>query len=128
MKQKLLLFAGATVGGLAGYLLFFWILRQGFYALILPGCLVGFGAGLFPTRSVGACITCGTLALALGLLAEWRFAPFIKDPSLLFFVSHIQDLKPLTLIMIAVGGFIGFYGPFRYSKLENSKAEMTDGK
>ena len=113
MKEKLLLFMGALAGGLAGYFLFFWILRQGFYGIILPGCLLGFGAGLFPSRSVGACVACGVLALGLGLFAEWRSAPFIKDPSLLYFISHIHDLKPITLLMILVGGIVGFYGPFR---------------
>jgi hypothetical protein len=114
MREKILLFAGALAGGVLGYFLFFWILRQGFYGIILPGCLLGFGAGLFPNRSPGACVVCGVLALALGLFTEWRFAPFKQDSSGLFFISHFYELKPITLIMIAAGGFIGFYGPFRH--------------
>ena len=72
MKEKLLLLVSAAAGGVAGFFLFFWIVRQGFYGIILPGCLVGFGAGFFPSRSVGLCVLCGVMALAFGLFAEWR--------------------------------------------------------
>ena len=113
MKANLLAFVGAIAGGLVGYFAFFWIARQGFYGLILPGCLLGIGAGLFPTRSVAVCIVCGLSALALGLFTEWRFAPFIQDNGLRYFLSHIHQLKPITLVMIGAGAFIGFYSPFR---------------
>ena len=52
-------------------------------------------------------------ALVLSLFCEWRFAPFIKDNSLGYFLTHVHELKPITLIMIAVGTFIGFWIPFR---------------
>src|SRR6266404_2746198 len=101
------------IGGLVGYFAFFWIARQGFYGLILPGCLLGVGASMFPNRSAAVCVASGLLALALGLFTEWRFAPFVKDSGLLFFLSHMHQLRPITLIMIGAGAFIGFYAPFR---------------
>src|SRR5262245_60278425 len=122
MKEKLLPLAGACVGGLGGYFLFFWIARQGFYGVMLPGCLLGIGAGFFPTRSVAVCVVCGVVALMLGFFTEWRFAPFSKDQSLSFFVSHLHELRPITLIMIVLGGFIGFYGPFQRG------GRMTNGE
>src|SRR5690349_13455261 len=82
MKQSVFVLIGAVAGGLVGYFGFLWIARQGFYALVLPGGLLGIGASLSPNRSTASCITCGVLALALGLLAEWQFAPFIKNGSL----------------------------------------------
>ena len=129
MKQKILLFAGACVGGVAGYFLFFWIVRQGFYALMLPGVLVGFGAGLFPTRSIGPCVACGILALALGVFTEWRLAPFKHDGSLPYFLSHVHQLRPLTLIMIVLGGVIAFYTPLRRNRGDVARdPEMTNVK
>jgi hypothetical protein len=112
MKDKLLVLGGATVGGLIGYFGFLWIAQQGFYALVLPGGLVGMGAGLFRNRSVPICVICGILALGLGLLAEWQFAPFIKNGSLGYFLTHVHQLRALTLIMIAAGTFIGFWAPY----------------
>jgi hypothetical protein len=117
MKENVFAFAGAIVGGLVGYLAFFWIVRQGFYGLILPGALLGLGAGIFPNRSTVLCVICGFLALALGLLAEWRFEPFIKDEGLIYFLTHVHQLRPITLIMIAAGAFIGFWSPFRHREV-----------
>jgi hypothetical protein len=118
MKQNLLVLAGAIAGGLIGYLGFLWITRQGFYALVLPGALVGVGASLFSIRSTGLCIVCGLLALAFGFLAEWRFAPFIANGSFGYFVTHIHQLKPITLLMIAAGAVIGFWAPLSRRQLD----------
>src|SRR5208283_756412 len=108
MQRNMVVLIGAVAGGLVGYFGFFWIARQGLYALVLPGGLLGVGASLFANRSTVMCIVCGLLALALGFLAEWQFAPFISDGSLSYFVTHLYQLKPITLIMIAAGAFIGF--------------------
>ena len=104
------------MAGSLGYFVFFWIARQGFYGLILPGGLLGLGASVFKTKSTAVSVLCGLLALALGLFTEWRFAPFVKDGSLGYFVLHIHRLSPVTLIMIGVGAFIGFWAPFRRSQ------------
>jgi len=117
MKQNLLVLSGAVVGGAIGYFGFLWIARQGFYGLILPGALLGVGASLTRNRSIPLCVACGVLAVALGLFAEWRFAPFRADESLGYFASHIHQLRPITLIMVGIGGFIGFWAPYRNRRI-----------
>jgi hypothetical protein len=113
MKQIFLVLGGAAVGGTLGYFAFFWFADQGFYGLVVPGGLLGLGAGFGRARSVPLAVACGIAALLLGLYAEWKFAPFNADDSLGYFVTHIHKLKPLTLLMAGLGGFIGFWIPFR---------------
>jgi len=110
MKQTLLVVAGAIVGGVLGYFAFFWIVKQGFYALILPGGLLGFGASFGKPRSIWPAAACGAAALMLGIYTEWRFQ---KDDALSDFLLHLADLKPITLLMIAAGAALGFWIPFR---------------
>jgi hypothetical protein len=86
---------------------------QGFYALVLPGGVLGLGAGWSQNRSVGLAVVCGIAALALGLYTEWKFFPFVQDGSLSFFLTHLHELRPVTLLMISAGAFIGFWVPFR---------------
>ena len=113
LKNNALVLLGAILGGLLGYAAFFWLTRQGFYGLILPGGLVGIGGGVFKTRSKPIAVVCGFMALALGIFTEWRYAPFIANDSFVYFVSHLHQLRPMTLIMIAAGTAIGFWVPFR---------------
>jgi hypothetical protein len=101
---------GAALGGTLGYFAFGWLARQGFYALALPGALLGAGCVLLSRRrSRGLAILCGVAALVLGIFSEWRFFPFVRDGSLEYFLSHLHRLKPLTLIMIVLGGALGFW-------------------
>jgi hypothetical protein len=113
MKQALFVLGGAAMGGLLGYLAFAWLANQGFYGLILPGGLLGLGASLARNRSVLLAAVCGLLAVGLGLFAEWQVFPFAKDQSFGFFLAHVNALQPLTLLMIALGGLIGFWMPYR---------------
>ncbi len=113
MKNNVLALA-AAVGGVVGDLAFRWIAQHGFYALVLPGALVGIAAGYWKNRFLAVCVVCGLLALAVGLFAEWRHAPFLKDDGLGYFLAHAHQLRPMTLIMIALGTGIGFGVPFRH--------------
>jgi hypothetical protein len=113
MKHNLLALGGAVAGGVLGYFAFRWILTYGFYALVLPGGLVGIGAGIARNRSVWVAVVCGILALALGVFSEYRAFPFIADDSLGYFLAHLHQLSPVTLLMIGLGAFIGFWIPFR---------------
>ncbi len=102
--------AGAFGGAVAGYYLFGWILRQGFYAIILPGLFAGLGCGyLLRKQSVWIPILCGIIAFVAGLLSDWNFFPFAKDQSLVFYLSHLHHLQPITMILIALGGFFGYW-------------------
>ncbi len=95
---------GAAIGGGMGYFTFFWAARQGFYALILPPALLGLTAGYFARcRSTPLAILCAVAGLALGLYTEWRFAPFRTDPSFPYFLTHLHQLKPFTLLSLALG-------------------------
>ncbi len=68
---------GAAAGGVFGYVLFMWISRQGFYALIVPGGMLGLGCGLLARHpSMARGIVCGVAGLGLGLYTEWKFRPF----------------------------------------------------
>jgi len=101
---------GAATGSVTGYFAFFLLASQSFYALALPGACLGLSAGwLSGRRSVAIGVCCGLLALCLGGFTEWRFAPFVKDGSLAYFIAHVHQLKPVTLIMITVGGLFGFW-------------------
>ena len=100
--------AGALVGAMVGYGLFAWLVQQGFYALAIPGAALGLGCGLSTRRrSLPTGVVCGVLAILLGLFMEWRFFPFVKDGSLSYFISQLGELKPVTLLMIALGGIFG---------------------
>ncbi len=124
-RNDFLVLLGAVIGGLLGYVTFFAIARRGLYGLALPGGLLGLGAGIFKTRSKAVPVLCGFLALALGLFTEWRFAPFAADAGLGYFMSHVHQLSPLTLVMVAAGTLIGFWVPFRRGQ-EARKAEAFD--
>ncbi len=100
---------GAAMGGVFGYFIYKWGLQQGLKAGVVPGALVGLGSGLVsnrPSRARG--VICGVAALGLGIFAEWRNAPFRDDDSLGYFLSHMTLLPPLVLVMIALGGVLGW--------------------
>jgi hypothetical protein len=107
-KSVLLGLLGAAAGGTTGYFLFLWIAGQGIYALALPGALLGLGAGPgVRSRSVLLAGICAVAATGLGLFCEWRFAPFIVDPGLGYFLGHLHQLRPVTLVMVLVGSLCG---------------------
>jgi hypothetical protein len=100
---------GALIGGAVGYLAFFWIARQGFYALVVPGALLGLVAGYFARhRSQTLGIICGVAGLLLGLVIQWQFAPFVRDGSLLYFVTHLHHLRSFTWLMLILGTYCSY--------------------
>lgn len=115
---------GALLGGVIGYVVFAWILRQGFYALALPGALVGAGCGLLSRRpSMVRGIFCAATAIGLGLFAEWRHFPFRVDESLGYFATHVHELKPVTLVLIGLGAVLAFW--FGKGTLTGATSERT---
>ena len=105
--------AFGCAGGVLGYLGFVWLIGQGFYALVLPGGLVGLVGGIPRSQSLVGPLLCGMVAIVAGLVAEYRFGPFLADPSFGYFLSHALELRPVTLLLIGIGGVIGFWVPFR---------------
>ncbi len=98
---------GAAIGGCIGYFAFHWIWRQGFYAILIPPACLGLGAGyLARCRSQPLAIACGVAGLALVIFTEWRHAPFLADPSLLFLVTHIHQKAPIKLLLMGLGVFM----------------------
>jgi hypothetical protein len=125
MLQAFWVVLGALVGGTVGYFGFFWVASQGLYAPVLPGGMLGIVAGRFRNRSLLLAVVCGLAALALGVVAEWRLAPFKNDGSFTFFLANLHRLKPVTLILLALGAAIGFWGP--YARWREWKSEYSHG-
>jgi hypothetical protein len=101
---------GGLVGGYVGYHLFFWITRQGFYALILPGALLGLGCGaLARHHSTARGVVCAAAALALGIYTAWTFEPFRENQSFSYYLSHLHQLPPVTMMMLGVGAVVAFW-------------------
>ena len=109
---------GGAVGAIVSYAIYAWLVKQGSYALAIPGAALGLGCGLTTRRrSLPTGLACGVLAVLLGLLSEWRSFPFVKDNSLGYFISHASELKPVTWVMIAAGGiFAAYFGRGRVPK------------
>jgi len=101
---------GTVVGAFLGYLLFVAIAGQGFYAIVLPGALAGVGCGALSGRKSNTLgIICSILGLIAGILSEWRFAPFIADNSLSYFLAHIHELTRFTQVLILLGALFAFW-------------------
>jgi hypothetical protein len=101
---------GAVGGGMAGYYVFSLLANQGLYGLVIPGATLGLCGGLLLRGKSNAFgVVCSLLGVLLGIFAEWRFAPFIADPSFAYFITHLYDLNAIILIMIAIGGLCAFW-------------------
>jgi hypothetical protein len=101
---------GAAAGGTLGFFLFGWAVKQGFYAMIVPGALLGLGCAVLarhPSRIRGA--VCGVAGLLLGFYTEWSFFPFDADDRLSYFSTHVHQLTPLSLLMIGLGGLSAYW-------------------
>ena len=96
--------AGAIAGSIAGYFLFWFLLKNGLYSSMIPGALLGIGAGLAARgRSQVLGIICGVAAIPLAIWSEWHLMPFANDNSLKFFLANLHQLPILHLLMMALG-------------------------
>jgi len=48
-------------------------------------------------------------AVLVGILADWQFEPFIADASLGYYLKHLYQLQPITIIMIVVGAAMAYW-------------------
>jgi len=89
---------GAALGGVVGWFAFDWMLSHGYNALAMPGALVGIGFGLLSRRSM----------FVGGLFCAVHF-PFTADGSLSYFLAHLLQLKPFTLLLLGIGTIFSFW-------------------
>lgn len=102
---------GAFLGAVAGWFIFRWAYSQGFYALALPGALVGLGFGALSRRSmIAGGVFCAVAAFFLMVLCEWNTSPFSADNSLTYFITHLHQLdSQMTWVFMAVGSALAFW-------------------
>jgi hypothetical protein len=100
---------GAVVGGAVGYLVFRLLAQNGFYGILIPGALLGMGAGWAARgQSQLLGIVCFVLAVGLTLFTEWHVM-FAKNHSFLDFLSKIHTLSTVRLIMLALGPVMAYW-------------------
>jgi hypothetical protein len=110
LVSHLLGFVGALLGGALGFYIFGWLVRHGFYGLMIPGALLGGGCGLLARHASNARgIVCGVAAALFALFTEWWYFPFKDDTSVADFVSNLSSRGPVTGLMIVVGAFIAYW-------------------
>jgi hypothetical protein len=108
--SHLLGFVGAVLGGALGFYIFGWLIRHGFYGLMIPGALLGGGCGLLAQHASNERgILCGVAAAVFELYTEWWYSPFIADGSLTYFVNNLSNLGPVTWLMVVIGAFIAYW-------------------
>lgn len=110
--SNLLGLVGAVVGGTLGVLAYQLLLRQGLYAIVLPGALLGLGCHILSRhRSTSRGLACAIAALVLGVVTEWASWPMRADPSLTYFLRHLGNLdRPTaTPLLWALGAAFGFW-------------------
>jgi hypothetical protein len=101
---------GAAAGGVLGYYTFQWLLGYSLYGMMIPGGFLGLGCGLLARHaSQLRGLLCAILALCLGVFMEWKFFPFVADGSLGYFLRNIASVSPVSLAMIAAGGFFAYW-------------------
>lgn len=57
-----------------------------------------------------------------GIVAEGVYRPFIADDSFGYFIKHIFEIESIGMVMIVLGGIIGFWIPFRRFKSRPDKS------
>ncbi len=101
---------GAVIGAALGYAVFWGLAKLNIAAIIVPGALTGAIASRMSGRQS---VEVGVIAAVVGaiatILSEWSLFPFVKDGSLTFFIGHLHELRPATLLLGAAGIFCAFY-------------------
>ncbi len=98
-------------------------MEQGFYALVLPGGLLGLGAGIVKNRSWLIAVVCGLSAVGLGLFTEWHFFPFVKDESFRYFPIPHHRLEAVHFVDDCRGRIARFLGAIRAQRTPGEKGD-----
>ena len=102
--------AGTIAGAVLGYLGFLLMVKTGFYAMVIPGAMIGLGCGAQSgARSLALGIMAAVVTICLSVFIEWKFFPFIADDSFSYFLAHLNELKVQTKLLIVAGTFAGFW-------------------
>ena len=92
-----------------GWFGFHWLVGQGLLAPMLPGALLGLGCGVASGgRSQALGVLCAAGGTIIGLLAYWRVL-LLEDDSLWFFVTHLHERSPVSLLMFGLGGLFAYW-------------------
>ncbi len=104
---------GAILGGILGGYLAYQAWMQGFYALVLPGALVGLGCGMLSwTNSNLRGVLSAVLAALAGLLSEWLICFLPAEKTLDNFIGFLKQMtnEPrITQIFLTLGAILGFW-------------------
>src|SRR5262245_24272791 len=101
--------AGAALGGFSGYFVFYFLWRQGFYGIMIPGVLLGLGAGTCARgRSQVLGVVCLVFALALTVYTEWHVL-YSKNHTFQFFLANMHTLPKVKLVMMGLGVLAGYW-------------------
>lgn len=104
--------AGGLLGALAGSVIFVALVKIGLYALMIPGALTGIGgAWLSRAYSPAVGILCVVIGAAATIVCEWSQFPFIADNSLVYFLTHLHQLRMMAILLGGLGIFLSYlYG------------------
>jgi hypothetical protein len=100
--------AGAIVGGIAGYLLFWALARANLVGYMIPGGLLGAGAGWAARgKSQLLGIICAVLAIGLTLFTAWHVA--FPHVTFVEFLSRLHQLHLSRQVLMALGVMLAYW-------------------
>ena len=101
---------GAAIGGAVGWFIFSLLFNEGFYALALPGAMLGYGFGMLSRmRSVAGGVVCAVAAAVLMFMCEWHHRAWTADESLGYFIRNVHELSTATFLMFFLGVAMAFW-------------------
>jgi hypothetical protein len=100
---------GAVVGGAIGATAFWYGTQRGLLLPAVPGALLGIGIGFRAKRSYAWGAIAAVLCVIFNILVEWKFAAFAVDDSLVYYITHLQDLGWKSQVSLLAVAIIGFY-------------------
>lgn len=103
---------GATIAACGGYWIVWRVSQQNLYMPVLPGAFAGLACGFLSVSSSKVRgILCAGIALGAGLYTQWKvlLRRVETDGSFLDFLAHIHTETPVTLAMLAIGTFLGYW-------------------
>jgi hypothetical protein len=99
---------GAIVGGIAGYFLFWALFRGGMVGYMIPGALLGLGAGWAARgKSQLLGVICAVLAIGLTLFTAWHIA--FQQHTLVDFLSRLHQLHVSRMVLMALGVVMAYW-------------------